>query len=200
MDRSLLFPFDIEKDNPQAYFFALELARKMRYNLKIIHQLSNIKSKRAIFRKSEKDQVLASKKKLHLALLEFHGLYLNHYNQWEFPGNIRIKTIIRVEPVVDTILSILQRKKNSYLLCDYNYFITSLLPSRLINANSKLNYKLWLMPAEINNYKVEAGLENEEFKLRKKELFDEQFMQTRLFKLPDDLSLIHTEFRSPVTI
>jgi hypothetical protein len=94
------------------------------------------------------------------------------------------------------LLDLLTQKSSKVLLVDHKTFSEELLPSDFITNIRLLDFKLWVLPQAIEGFRTEPELAAKYFNSVKKEIFSEYLCQTKLYNIPNDISILKSEFRT----
>ena len=196
MNGTILFPYDLNSTSPFAYFFAIELARKINHKLKVVSVYQPSHVSKIFFRRNKENESIELKKHLHLRLLELNGHYLENYNQWGDFDEIKIKCSVKPGNIEEVLTYLMKQHSSKLLLVDYTTFSEKLLSSDFLNKIRDLNFKLWIMPQIIEGFKTRPDLSAELFDADKKELFSDYLRLTKLYNIPNDLHLIKRQHKS----
>lgn len=196
MNGTILFPYNAKSTSLFAYYFAIELARKINHNLRVVSTYQSSDLSKSFLRRIKNDESTKLKKQLHLKLLELNGLFFEAYNQWGIPGDIKINCVVKPDSIEDILLNLIKQKSGMLLLIDHKTLSEKLLPTGFINKIHLLDFKLWVIPHLVEGLKTKPKLCPENFYSNNKELFREYFCFTKLYNIPGDLNILKSEFRT----
>lgn len=196
MNGTILFPYNAKNTSPFAYYYAIELARKINHNLRVVSTYQSSDLSKSFFRRNKNDESVELKKQLHLKLLELNGHYLEKYNQWGNLDEIKIKCTLKPGTVEEVLFNLIKQKSSKLLLVDHKTFSEQILPSNFISNIRSLDFKLWVMPQAIEGFRTKPELSRDYFSSDKKELFGEYLCLTKLYNIPNDLHVLKSEFRT----
>lgn len=190
---SILYPFQICKDNFQSYAVAIELAKKLNYNLTLLVNYSdpNLRMNTSGHNKKTGDRI---KEKIYCYLLEMNGVYQGSNNQWKALDKVKIETLIKEGPVENVLLSSLSRKNNSLLLLAAEMISNKTISTLAMKKLSTKITHLWVLPKNYQFFKPNPNSPPEFFERQKKNLINELLWNTKHYMLPDDLNIYYKDY------
>lgn len=195
MNTSILFPFDIDTTSNTSYFYALELARKIHIDLKVICTYKTTDLHRSFFQPTGWNLIKEKKKQIHLRLLELNGVYQGKHNHWSANKGTKVKVLLKEGDMINVLHSSLKQNVSKLVLCDYLMFYRVLLPSYSLDKYEAIKYKLWVMPKNIDRLVTKQEMERGTFEYNKKDIFGDLLGKTNFFSLPNDLHLLKSEYK-----
>lgn len=190
---SIVYPFQLCRDNFRSYAFAVELARKLNRNLTLLVTYLDPKLRINIPGRHKK-RIDRIKERIYFFILEMNGLYHGTYNQWEIFDEVKIETLIKEGSMENALYSSLSKKEYSFLLLDAKMISGNILSELTLKKLSTKITNLCVLPENNQPFKLDPNSPLEFFDFQKKNLFNELLWKTKLYKLPDDINAFYKDF------
>lgn len=146
------------------------------------------------------DRLENARKQLNLKLLKEMGKFQGNVNQWNIGNETKVKTIMRYGNMEEILLSLIVEGNYPFLLCDYSTFTRKLLPFNFVFKTKLTQFKLWIFPNSLTEFRINPLLNKEQFEFRKKWLFNDLFALTKLYNLPTDNTVVKRDFDSRFSV
>ncbi len=193
MGEGIIFPFDINRGNLRAYYFAIQLARKLNQDLSPFITTNRFLGR---FDNSEeyKSKLSLERKNIYNLVLELNGFYQAYFNQWNLFSDIRIRPIIKQGSIEEALRDYIAEKDFFLLLMDYNSFRQDILSRWNMDVFSGKRIRVCILPMNNAYFADELNPTKKLFEYHKK-IFNSEWMENiKHYYLPDELAILLKDF------
>lgn len=187
---TILFPFQIGKKNKKAFCFAMEFARKVNANLTPVTTIELPFD--YLLSEQEKGKIIKQEKaKIFNYILKLKGYYHGQFYQWnKFDAPKVLPKILRgsFTPAIFNAIKCKQWlliivHQGIYEEISNNYNIDYIVFSN--------NLKIIILPEIGGYFEPMPNLDTELFQNQKTQIFEQLFMESEFYSLPQDFELFH---------